>query len=35
MLLQSTPEPVMVQTAKKVIVNLGREKHKKKHFFKQ
>jgi hypothetical protein len=35
MLLQSTPDPVLLQTAKKIILKLGKEKNRKKHPFKQ
>jgi hypothetical protein len=35
MLLQSTPDPAVLQTAKKVILKLGKEKNRKKRCFKQ
>jgi hypothetical protein len=35
MLLQSTPDPTLLQTAKKVIIKLGKEKNRKKRCFKQ
>lgn len=35
MLLQTVPEPATIQTAKKIIQKLGKEKNRKRHFYKK
>lgn len=35
MVLQTTPDPAVLQTAKKVVLKLGKEKNRKKRCFKQ